>query len=91
MELQLHQDCYTHIDPSCSLHKATDQILQYCCNGENLHKPVLGQGGRGATYNREMLSGDSHVICEDRNPENGHPLIPGFSNHHTVSSVSGLA
>ena len=29
MELQVHQHFATHIDPSCSLHKATNYILYW--------------------------------------------------------------
>ena len=63
MGLQLRQHFHTHIDPSCSLHKATNHILhwigsaktmvpkkgQKCGSTESLwlDKPVLGQGAGG--------------------------------------------
>ena len=63
MEVQLHQLFATHMDPSCSPHKATNHILYWIANPKTmvpkktqkcgntrspcLDKPVLGRGGGG--------------------------------------------
>ena len=82
MELQVHQHFATHIDPSCSLSKATNHILywigtaktmvpkktQKCGNTGSpcLDKPVLGQGGHDVRFSNGQH--DPGLMPDSRSP-----------------------